>query len=174
MDGDGAKDVAAGAPGDDAGGSGRGAVHVMFLNPDGSVKRAAELSQSTLGILSLEDSDGFGSSVALVGDIDRDGEADLVAGAQYAGPAGTLYVIRLDAIVERGNGLAEAVEKASNSTSILLSPSSGDQFGRGRRQYRDLNGDVLRNSRWGRPTTAGRNRPRRDKHPVYETGRHYP
>ena len=47
LDGDGVPDLAAGAWGDDGnGGSNRGAVHVMFMNRDGTVKSTAQAPQT--------------------------------------------------------------------------------------------------------------------------------
>ena len=47
LDGDGYDDLAVGATHDDAGGSNRGAVHILFMDEDGAVKSAVEINSST-------------------------------------------------------------------------------------------------------------------------------
>ena len=160
IDADGTPDIAAGAPGDDAGGSGRGAVHVLLMNPDGTAKRASEISSSTPGGPSLSDGDAFGSSAAGIGDLDGDGIRDVAAGAPRAGSAGDVHVVRMDAIAPRGSGAADAVEKAANSTSTRLRVPAGDRFGWAAANAGDINGDGFAEIAVGSPhnDTGGENR----------------
>ena len=44
---DGIPDIAVGADGDDAGGTDRGAIHIMFMNTNGSVKSTVEINDDT-------------------------------------------------------------------------------------------------------------------------------
>ncbi len=82
LDRDGVTDLAVGVPGDDDGGFGRGAVWVIFLNPDGTVKSQAKISDTDGGFNGvLDNSDGFGASVAGLGDLDGDSVPDLAVGA---------------------------------------------------------------------------------------------
>ena len=75
-------DLAVGAQYDDDGGSDRGAVYVLFLNADGTVRAEQKISDTAGGLTAtLNDSDSFGYSVAGVGDVDGDGVADLAVGA---------------------------------------------------------------------------------------------
>ena len=78
-DGDGIVDLAVGAPGDDAGGTNRGTVHIVLLNSDVSVKGTIEINSDTFssGILNY---DRFGSSVLAIGDVDSNGVPDLAVG----------------------------------------------------------------------------------------------
>jgi hypothetical protein len=70
-----AKDLAAGDAYDDDGGSYfRGAVYVMFLNANGTVKAHQKISDTAGNFLGvLEYGDLFGTSVAAIGDLNGDG-----------------------------------------------------------------------------------------------------
>lgn len=82
LDGDGIGDLAVGAMGDSVDGSNRGAVWVLFLNADGSVKAEQKISGTSGGFAGpLIDGDRFGRSVAAVGDLDGDGRIELAVGA---------------------------------------------------------------------------------------------
>ncbi len=67
--------------GDDTGGNHPGAVHVLFMNADGTVKSRQKIGNNTAGGPTLADGDYFGSSVASLGDLDGDGVTDLAVGA---------------------------------------------------------------------------------------------
>ncbi len=82
LDGDGTSDLAVGAPLDDDGGTDRGAVWILFLNPDGTVKAHQKISATEGGFSGiLDDQDQFGRAVAAPGDLDGDGTNDLAVGA---------------------------------------------------------------------------------------------
>jgi hypothetical protein len=82
FDGDGVPDIAAGACRDDDGGVNRGAIYLLFLRRDGSVKEQKKIS-ATQGNFQgvLEDLDEFGRSIANLGDLDGNGVVDLAVGA---------------------------------------------------------------------------------------------
>jgi hypothetical protein len=83
VDGDGANDFAVGAYLDDDGGLDRGAVWILFLNLNGTVKGYRKISDTAGGFGGqLDDTDVFGVSVAALGDPDGDGAIDLAVGAQ--------------------------------------------------------------------------------------------
>ncbi|MCH8881312.1 MAG: FG-GAP repeat protein, partial [Planctomycetes bacterium] len=64
LDGDGVGDIAVGALRDDDGGPDRGAVWVLFLNTDGTVKSEQKISSTDGGFTGMLDAvDYFGSSV---------------------------------------------------------------------------------------------------------------
>ena len=69
LDGDGVGDLAVGAILDDDGGPKRGAVYVLFLNPDGTVKSQQKISDTRGGFTGmLDEEDRFGGSAAPLGD----------------------------------------------------------------------------------------------------------
>ncbi len=80
FDGDGVEDIAVGAIADDAGGSDRGCIHIMFLNTDGSVKSTVEVNDLTTNGPVLANSDTFGRAVAMIGDLNNDGVRDFLVG----------------------------------------------------------------------------------------------
>ncbi|MCH8130847.1 MAG: FG-GAP repeat protein, partial [Acidobacteria bacterium] len=71
LDGDGIGDLAVGAERDDDGGSAHGAVWILFLNTDGTVKAHQKISD-TVGSFTgtLDFGDSFGGATAQLGDLD--------------------------------------------------------------------------------------------------------
>ena len=65
-------DIAVGASSDADGGSNAGAVWILFLNSNGTVKNHQKISD-TQGNFNgnLDDTDQFGYSVASIGDLDK-------------------------------------------------------------------------------------------------------
>jgi hypothetical protein len=142
LDGDGVTDLAVGATGDDTGGSARGAIYVLFLNGNGSVKSARKISDGTNGGPSLEDSDVFGNSLAFLGDVDGDGVADLAVGAagDNTGGAnrGAAHMLFLSA-----DGTAKRALKIANTTNGGPTLSDYDVFGSSIVSLGDLDGDGV-------------------------------
>ncbi len=81
LDGDDVTDIAVGAFNDDDGGTNKGAVWILFLNQDGTVKshqKISELDGDFTG--TLDAYDWFGMVLSSMGDINDDGNIDLAVG----------------------------------------------------------------------------------------------
>ena len=101
LDGDGVTDIAVGARKDKTGGTNRGAVHVLLLNPDRSVKEATKFASGINGTPALANGNAFGASVLSIGDLNGDGTTDLIVGANGDGTGGAargaIYLLNLPA-----------------------------------------------------------------------------
>jgi len=109
VDADGVMDLAVGADGDDDGATDAGAVWIVFLNPNGTVKANAKLSATSGGFPgTLQGGDHFGVGVGAAGDIDGDGVPDLAVGAPFAGAGdqGAFWTVLLN-----GDGTARAAQQ---------------------------------------------------------------
>ena len=102
LDDDGVVDLAVGSKTDGDGGINRGAVWVLFLKRDGSVKSFQKISDILGGFQGeLSDRDWFGCSVADIGDLDGDGRPELAVGApndndgQSFGSRGAVWILSL-------------------------------------------------------------------------------
>lgn len=101
LDGDGIEDWVTSAPLHDDGGSNRGALYVLFMNADETVKSFQKISESVGGFSgNLGNEDRFGSSIDRFSDLDADGVDDLVVGAWQDDDgnsnAGAVYVLFLN------------------------------------------------------------------------------
>lgn len=144
LDGDGVNDMAVGANGDDSGGINRGAVYVLFMNADGTVKTEQKIS-STEGNFTgvLDDGDGFGNSLASLGDFDGDGVTELLVGASGDDDGGTdrgaAYVLFLNA-----NGTVRSYQKISSTAgNFAATLDDSDAFGRSATSLGDLDADGV-------------------------------
>ncbi len=103
LDGDGVGDLAVGAFLDDDGGPDRGAVWVLFLNTDGTVKAHQKISDTEGAFTgTLDDTDRFGISAAWLGDLTGNGVGDMAVGAWFDGDGGpgrgAVWVLSLDGV----------------------------------------------------------------------------
>jgi hypothetical protein len=143
LDGDSTPDLAVGAPGDDDGGSNRGAVHILFLfESDGCVEGDAKISDTEGGFTgTLHDGDNFGASLAALSDVDCDGHPDLAVGAPSdddGGPLrGAIWNLRLGA-AGTVLGHVKVSDTSGGFTGVL---DNGDFFGRGLAALGDFDGD---------------------------------
>jgi len=141
LDHDGYSELAVGADQDDDGGLDVGAVWVLFLAPDGTVRTHSKLSGGAAPLLDL--SDHFGTSLAAPGDVDGDGIPDLAVGAfsddDGALNAGAVWIVFLAA-----DGSMRGEQKISALAGGLTGPlASNDWLGSSLAALGDLDGDLM-------------------------------
>ena len=144
LDGDGVVDIVVGAARDEDGGVNRGAVYVLFLNADGTVKSQQKISDIEGGLsTTLANSDEFGRSVANIGDIDGDGVVDIGVAAYLdddgATASGSIYILFL-----KPDGTVKSEQKISNTNGGFGGElDSIDLFGISIEELGDLDGDGI-------------------------------
>ena len=142
LDGDGVNDLAVGAPLDNEGGSDRGAVHIIFMNTDGSVDSTVEINDSTTNGPTLANADNFGDSVANIGDLDGDGVNDLAVGA-YADDEGCSECGAVHIIFMNTDGSVDSTVEINDSTTNGPTLTNSDRFGTSVANIGDLDGDGV-------------------------------
>ncbi len=144
LDGDGTVDIVVAATGDDDGGTDRGAVWILFLQADGTVKSHQKISSTAGGFPAdgLDDSDRFGNACNL-GDVDGDGVTDIAVNSRYDDDggvnSGALWILFLE-----GNGTVKAHQKISETEGGFSGfYSSYDDFGLQPSRIGDLDRDGV-------------------------------
>jgi len=138
LDGDGIMDLAVGTQFDDDGGTDRGALYILFLNNDGTVKKHQKISDTEGGFEGiLEDGIRFGHGVNPIGDLDVDGVVDLVVGSEF--DRGSIWILFLN-----NDGTVKKHQKISDTEGgfegIL---DDGDHFGVSVDGMGDLDNDGI-------------------------------
>ena len=144
LNSDGKRELVVGAFGNDDGGTDRGAVHVLFMTVEFYVLSQQKVSSSSGSFTgSLSDSDFFGVSNTFLGDLNGDGNSDIMTGA-YAGDdvasaAGAVFIIFLTA-----TGCSLSHQKLSASAGgYTFDLSADDYFGSSVSYLGDLDGDLI-------------------------------
>jgi hypothetical protein len=152
LDGDGVTDIAVGTSGDDDGGTDRGAVWVLFLNSDGTVEGLKRISHNRGGLEDqLSDGDQFGAALVSPGDLNDDGNEDLIVGAPGSNDGGSnrgaIWILFM-----QGDGEIVSASKISDSDGDFDgSLNDSDQFGSALAALGDLNDDDHQDLAVGAP-----------------------
>jgi len=144
LDGDGVTELAAGACKDDDGGQDRGAVWILFLRADGSLKACTKISETAGGFGGrLNDLDEFGRSVARLGDLDGDGTLEVAVGS-FLGQSGGLHrgVVWILSLEPDGS-VAREVKLATGLAGFTGEVDEFDWFGFALATLEDLDGDGI-------------------------------
>ncbi len=150
LDNDAVTDIAVGARLDNDAPAGpnlgfqNGALWILFLNADGTVKTQQKISASAGGFTGVIDNgDWFGTFATALGDLDADGVEDLVVAAPFdddgAVDQGAFWVLYLNA-----NGTVKSHQKVSGTTGGFTGDlDAGDRFGTAPGNIGDLDGDGV-------------------------------
>ena len=152
VDNDGVTDFAVGAPRDDDGGNNKGAVWVLFMDNDGTVKTLQKIS-STEGNFdgNLNSDDRFGSAVAGIGDLNGDGVNDLAVGANQdddgGSDRGAVWILLMNT-----DGTVNSNQKISHNRGEFNGElDDGDHFGGAVASIGDLDEDGVTELAVGAP-----------------------
>jgi len=152
LDGDAISELAVGADNDSDGGTGKGAVWILFMNNDGSVKSAQKISAEQGDFEGdLETNDHFGAALAGIGDLNEDGVNDLAVGASGdddgGADRGALWILFLNA-----DGTVSAEQKISQRQGEFNATlDDGAGFGSALADLGDLDGDGITDLAAGAP-----------------------
>ncbi len=143
LNNDGVEDIAVGSLGD-SGGALRGAIYILFMNDNYTAKSFQKIN-STIGNFSytLENNDEFGASITSLGDLDGDGNSEIVVAARRdddgGNDVGALYVLYLNS-----DGTVKANHKINITTANLTSYLGPDDlFGLTSSNLGDLDGNGV-------------------------------
>lgn len=135
-------DIAVGSVGDDEG----GALWVLLMKKDGTVKSFQKICNSTSTVLNGQVKGGFGSSIALMKDYNKDGKIDIAVGSQGDG-SGALFLLSLTS-----SGTLFSSKKINDSDPLLNGKlGTGDLFGSSIACFGDLDGDGMDDLAVGAP-----------------------
>ncbi len=140
INGDGVPDLAVGAPGDDTGGTNRGAVYLLRMNANGTVSSFSKIASGTLNLPTVTDGNAFGTSVTSIPDLDGDGVTELAVGSALSDMGGTdrgsisLLFMNVDGTIKNSLIIASGI---SGGPTLV----DGDFFGTSIASIGDLNGD---------------------------------
>jgi len=145
LDNDGVHDLLVGAPLDDALTSQRGAVHIHFMNANGTIKSTSEINGTTAngpvnGI--IYGAASYGMSVAGIGDLDGDTVEDIAVGAYLDTLSPSVGAVAITFMNTNGTPKS-SVRLGHTTTNGPSGLSTNDWFGRSIANIGDLNNDGV-------------------------------
>lgn len=141
---DGIGDLVVGSYKDDDNGMDRGAIWILFLDSNGTVKSHQKISDTQGGFSgTLSDRDYFGKSVTSLGDLDGDGVHELAVGAEWDDDGGmnkgAVWILDLNS-----SGIVVAEQKISDTQGGFTGTLDVfDYFGSSVSATGDLDGDNV-------------------------------
>ena len=143
LNNDGINDIAVGATFNSASGYNNGAIHIMFMNTDGSVSKSVEINHNTPNGPALSNYDHFGSSIANIGDLNKDGINDIVVGAYDTDGDDGYNVGAIHVLFMNTDGSVSKTVEINQNTPNAPALNKGDHFGSSITNTGDLNGDGI-------------------------------
>ena len=143
LNGDGTSDIIVGAPYDDAAGSDTGAIHVLFMNSNGTVSDTIEINNNTVNGPVLNSNDLFGYSITNIGDLNGDGTSDIIVGAPYDDAAAGIDAGAIHVMFMNSNGAVSSTIEINNNTVNGPVLHRDDLFGHSVTNIGDLNDDGI-------------------------------
>jgi hypothetical protein len=130
LDLDGNIDIAVGAPGDDDGNIDVGAVWIIFLKADGTMKRQRKINLSHGNFIAsgLAFDDRFGTRIAPLGDINGDGTMDLAVAAPHKDDGGSNRGAFYTIMMEYCEAPTAIFEYVANGPTVQFSIPGGEGF----------------------------------------------
>lgn len=130
IDGDGIPDVAVGAPGDDVGFTDAGAVYILKLKTDGTVKSYIRLDNNQAKMKNKIPASGrFGQSIASIQDLNGDGINEIAVSAHvdndFKTQAGAFYLLYLNS----KNNVTNFLKVSANTLPFDKKLDAYDYFG---------------------------------------------
>ena len=136
LDGDGISEIAVG---ESRGGGNTGALHIMYMGADGTIKSTVEVNGTTTNGPALSALGGFGASVASLGDLDGDGISEIAVGeSRGGGNTGALHIIYMGA-----DGTIKSTVEVNGTTTNGPTLDNLDKFGVSAASLGDLDGDGI-------------------------------
>lgn len=144
LNNDGVADIAVGAPGDDEGGTDRGAVWILFLNSSGTVQSERKIANNLSGFGDvLNNSDQFGSAVASIGDLNNDGITDLAVGTPLNDDGGVDFGAVWILFMNNDGTVASSQKISFNEGGFAGDLFENDYFGSAIDTIGDFDGDGV-------------------------------
>lgn len=141
LDNDGVRDLVVGASQNDDGGTDRGAVYILFMNSNGTVKAKQRISDTQGGFSeTFANNNLFGISVDGIGDFNGDGNEDILVGSANHNGTGAAFIIYLNT-----NGTVAGYKKINNANgNFPYTLRSGNFFGNSVQMIPDIDGNGVR------------------------------